>query len=339
MKRITFLIFSGLLFLTFSCGDKYRLKLNTPPKITVNQPLNISVTEKNNQAIDSVHYFIDGIQIASSNSIDITAQNLGKHAIKAVVYFNNKSKQLINTIYFLASVAPTIYTYKVINTYPHDVDAFTQGLEFNNGFLYESTGQYGKSSLRKVDLNSGKVLQKIDLDKAYFGEGITIFKDKIFNLTWKKKIGFIYKLNDFSLIKDFSYEQSVEGWGLTHNDHELIKSDGTERIWFLNPDTQNETHFIEAYTNTRKAEALNELEYINGKIYANVWQKNTILIINPVNGTIEGIIDLDGLDKLVTKVDDGSVLNGIAFDKNTNRLFVTGKNWDKLFEIEIFKKE
>lgn len=339
MKKLPILVIFSLIISLISCGDKYRLKLNTPEKIAINTPLSINVTEKNNLAIDSTVYFIDGIKLSNVSAIDISTQKLGKHAIKALVYYNKKQKELTNTIYFLASVEPTIYTYKILNTYPHDVTAFTQGLEYYNGFLYESTGQYGKSSIRKVDLKTGKVLQKKDLDKKYFGEGLTIFNNQIYNLTWKSKIGFIFNLNDFSEIKTFPYSQSIEGWGLTHNDLELIKSDGTERLWFLDSNSQQETHFIEAYTNTRKAEELNELEFINGKIYANVWQKNTILIINPGNGTIEGIIDFNGLDKLIKKVDDGSVLNGIAYDKTTNRLFITGKNWDKLFEIEIFKKQ
>ena len=339
MKKLPFFVAFIILFSLGSCGDKYRLKLNTPDKITVNTPLNISVSEKNKLPIDSVAYFIDGIRFSNVEAIDISTQKLGKHAIKARVFYHTKQKELTNTIYFLASVTPTIYGYKIVNTYPHDASAFTQGLEYYNGFLYESTGQYGKSSIRKVDLKTGKVLQNKDLDKQYFGEGLTIFDSKLFNLSWKKKIGFIFNLNDFSLIKTFPYGQSLEGWGLTHNESELVKSDGTERIWFLDPKTQSETHFIEAYTNTRKVEELNELEYINGKIYANVWQKNTILIINPSNGTIEGIIDFEGLDKLVKKVDDGSVLNGIAYDKNAKRIFVTGKNWDKLFEIEIFIKK
>ena len=320
----------------YSCGDKYRLKLNSPKKITINKLLSLNVVEKNKQPIDSVVYFLDGIRI--KNNFNITTQRLGKHAVKALVYFAEKQKSLTNTIYFLASKQPVIYTYKIINEYPHDTDAFTQGLEYHNGFLYESTGQHGTSTLRKVALKTGKILKKIALDKQYFGEGMTLFNDKIVWLTWQKGIGFVYNLSDFSFVKNFNYGNSKEGWGLTHNDKSLIKSDGTERIWFLDPQTFKETHFIEAYTNTRKAEEINELEYINGKIYANVWQKNTILIINPINGAIEGIIDLKGLDKKVTISSEDAVLNGIAYDAKTNRLFVTGKNWDKLFEIKISVK-
>ena len=339
MRKISFLILLSALFVMISCGDKYRFQLNSPKKISIDKKLTLSVSEKNNKPFDSVAYFLDGIKISGTEGVDISNQKLGKHGIKAIVYYAENQKQLTNTIYFLADVTPVLYTYKIINTYPHDANAFTQGLEYHDGYLYESTGQKGKSSLRKVDLISGEVIRKIDIDKKYFGEGMTIFGDKIMMLTWQKNLGFVYNLNDFSFVKNFNYSQSKEGWGLTHNTETLIKSDGTDRIWFLNPETFKETHFIEAYTNTRKVEKINELEFVNGKIYANVWQKNTILIINTVNGTIEGIIDLKGLDKEITKGSEDAVLNGIAYDAKTDRLFVTGKDWDKLFEIKIFKKQ
>jgi len=337
MKKLSLFGLFALLILFTSCGDKYRFKLNSPKKIAINKTLNLRVVEKNNKPIDSVAYFIDGIRVRQS--LNINKFVLGKHAVKAIVYFEQGNKQLYNTIYFLAAISPAIYGYKVINSYPHDAKAFTQGLEYHNGFMYESTGQRGESSLRKVDLKTGKVLRKIDLDKQYFGEGMTIFKDKIYMLTWQKNIGFVFNLKNFKLIKKFNYGESKEGWGLTHNGKYLIKSDGTERLWFLDPNTLKEVKHIEAYTNTRKAEEINELEYINGKIYANVWQKNTILIINPKNGTIEGLVDLKGLNKNLNPKNDNDVLNGIAYDKKDNRIFVTGKDWDKIYVIKIFKKQ
>ncbi|HCE54688.1 MAG TPA: glutamine cyclotransferase, partial [Lutibacter sp.] len=246
------------------------------------------------------------------------------------------------TIYFLADAAPEIYTYKIINTFPHDKDAYTQGLEFFNGFLYEGTGRKGSSSIRKVELKTGKILQQKDLDQQYFGEGITIFNNKLYQLTWQSGIGFVYDLNTFEQEKTFNYTKSREGWGLTHNGEKLIKTDGTEFIWFLNPETLVEESYIEVYTNERKVEKLNELEYVNGLIYANIWQQNTILIINPTTGKVEGVANLNGLKTTIEKeqaiVDTDEVLNGIAFDKNSNRLFVTGKHWGKLYEIELIKK-
>jgi glutamine cyclotransferase len=227
----------------------------------------------------------------------------------------------------------------VINEYPHDKNAFTQGLEYYNGYLYESTGQLGESSLRKVEISTGKVVQKIDLDKEIFGEGMTIFNDKIFLLTWRNNKGLVFNLETFEKEKEFNYNQSKEGWGLTHNAEKLIKSDGTERLWYLNPESGDEENFIEAYTIDRAVDKLNELEYIDGKIYANKWQKNSIVIINAITGAVEGIADLKGLQTKAGRSGDEFVLNGIAHDTVNDRLFVTGKDWEKLFEIKLMKKQ
>jgi len=296
------------------------------------------VEEKDDNPIDSIQYFLNGQRVSISNGLDISSYKLGKQAISATVYYQGKRKILNNTIYFLAAKSPVIYTYKILNEYPHEPKAYTQGFEYFNGYLYESTGERGNSSLRKVELETGKVLQKIDLDKEYFAEGMTILNGKIYQLTWQKKIGFVYDLENFKLEKTFDYEQSKEGWGLTNDGNKLIKTDGTERMWFLNAETLEELSFIETYTNKRKAEKLNELEYVNGKIYANIWQQNSILIVNPKNGAIEGIANLKGLQEKAGKKGDDNVLNGIAYDKENDRLFVTGKRWPKVFEIELIKK-
>ncbi len=323
------------LFLT-SCGNEYKLSLATPKKLKVNVPLTIEVSEKANKPIDSIRYYLDGIRIEKSTNI--SEKKLGKHAVSATVFYEGQQKQLTNTIHFYAESSPTIYTYEIINEYPHDEKAFTQGLEYHNGFLYESTGQYGESSLRKVEINTGEVLKKYALDKQFFGEGITIFNDKIYMLTWKKMKGFIFDLESFEQQGEFSYSQSKEGWGLTHTSDKLVKSDGTERIWFLNTETQKEESFIEAYTNDRKTGELNELEYINGKIYANKWQKNSMLIINPNTGAVEGVANLKGLQEKANEKGSDNVLNGIAYDAENDRLFVTGKRWKLLFEIKLKKK-
>ena len=332
---LTLLVFSA-------CNEDIEFKFISPKKISIDKELRLSVKEMNGRIIDSLHFYLDGKKVSSENNsaFSIKDQVLGIHSLRAILFYEGNSKTLNNSIYFLADTSPSIYTYKIINTFPHDADAFTQGLEYKDGFLYESTGQNGASSIRKTALKTGEVLQIKALDKKYFGEGITIFDSKIYQLTWRGNIGFVYDLESFELLNSFPYNKSKEGWGLTHNDKELIKSDGTERIWFLDPATQKETHYIEAYTNKRKAESLNEIEYINGKIYANIWQKNTIIIINAENGTIEGVANLNGLRAKINKPDAGKtyVLNGIAYDKEKNRLFVTGKNWDKTFEIELIKK-
>ena len=327
------------LFLTVfftSCGNSYKLSLVSPINLKIDKQLEISVKEKNNSPIDSVRYYLDGKPINEKSSIK--GNKLGKHAISAVVFYGDEQKKLTNTISFLADITPDIYTYEVINEFPHDLDAFTQGLEYYNGFLYESTGQNGKSSIRKVELETGKVLQKFDLDKQYFGEGMTIFNEKIYMLTWKKMKGLIFNLETFEQEGDFAYSQSKEGWGLTHDSKNLIKSDGTERIWFLNPETQVEEGFIEAYTHKDKVTNLNELEYINDRIYANRWQKERIAIIDPESGTVEGIVNLKGLNMKAEIKGTEGVLNGIAYDEEGDRLFVTGKNWNKVFEIKLIKK-
>ena len=337
IKYVTSFLIS--LFFLMSCGDEYKLNLNSPKTIKTNQILNFEVTEKNNNPIDSVRYYLDGQRLPSNSNIDISEIKLGKHALSATVFYGDQQKKLTNTIHFFAASSPEIYTYEVVNEYPHDNDAFTQGLEFHSGFLYESTGQIGESSLRKVEINSGKVLKKIMLDKEFFGEGMTIFNSKIFLLTWRNNKGFVFDLETFEKEKEFNYNQSKEGWGLTHNSEMLIKTDGTEKIWFLDPSTQKENYFIEAYTDKRKVSDLNEVEFIDGKIYANKWQQNSIVIINSETGAVEGIADLKGLQTKAGRSGDEFVLNGIAYDNENDRLFVTGKDWKKVFEIKLSKKQ
>ncbi|MBL4939150.1 MAG: glutaminyl-peptide cyclotransferase, partial [Lutibacter sp.] len=319
-----------IFILLLSCKSEYKFVLNTPKKIQSNETLVISISEKNNKPIDSVQFSIDSKKIKSNNnsiSLNISDYTLGKHSITVIIFYENKTKKVTKPIYFMADSPPEIYTYKIVNTYPHDKGAYTQGLEFHNGFLYEGTGRNGSSSIRKVELKTGKVLQQYDLSDEYFGEGITIFNNKLHQLTWKNGIGFVYNLETFEKEKEFKYTKSREGWGLTNDGKKLIKTDGTERIWFLNPETLIEENYIEAYTNKQKVEKLNELEYINGKIYANIWQKNSILIVNPISGKVEGVANLNSLKTKIqqeqTLDDSDEVLNGIAFDKENNRIFVT----------------
>ncbi len=331
------LFFFLLTLFVSACGNKYKLELHAPKTIQVNKPLSLRVVDKNRNPIDSVQFFLNGKRVVPEN-LAIVNEKLGKQALTANVFYDGKTKLLTNTIYFLAAKPPVIYNYEVINEYPHDPTAFTQGLEIHNDFFYESTGNYGKSSLRKVKMQTGEILQRVNLDKKYFAEGITILDNKIYQLTWKEEIGFVYDLETMKVIDTFRYDQSREGWGLTHNDKFLIKSDGTESIWFLDTENFNEVTKIEAYTDKRKAEKLNELEFIKGKIYANIWQQNAILIIDPVTGAIEGIANLKGLQEKVGQQGDDNVLNGIAYDNAADRLFVTGKNWKKVYEIKLTEK-
>ena len=226
-----------------------------------------------------------------------------------------------------------IYTYEVVNHWPHDPQAYTQGLVFHDGALFESTGLYGSSSLRKVDLQSGAVLKRVDVPGKYFAEGITIFRGKVFQLTWQSQKGFIYDLNDFKLLGEFSYEG--EGWGLTHDDQFLIMSDGTSRIRFLDPSSFRVVRTIRVSDNNIPVTQLNELEYIKGEIYANVWHMDRIARLDPGSGNVLGWIDLMGLRPLESRHDVETVLNGIAYDETNDRLFVTGKRWPKIFEIRL----
>jgi glutamine cyclotransferase len=334
-----------LTFLTNSCSDAYQFSLEKTNKVILNESVTVKLTEENDKPIDKIQFYINGKEIASNgNTATVNTANLGvgKHAINALAFFNGKTKKENGVIEVFAHVKPIIYKYKIINEYPHDKKAYTQGLEYYNGFLYETTGRRGQSTLRKVALKTGKVLQKIALDNEYFGEGMTIVNNKIIWLTWQNNKGFVYDLETFELEKEFAYNESKEGWGLTHSETELIKSDGSNKIWFLDPITLEEKRAIQIYTNDRSVNDLNELELVNGKIYANKYQKNTIAIIDAKTGIVEGLGDLRGLEKEMTKTQkllaNDEVLNGIAYDAKNNRLFVTGKNWSKLFEIELVKQ-
>jgi glutamine cyclotransferase len=228
---------------------------------------------------------------------------------------------------------PSVATYQVVNTYPHDPGAFTQGLVYEDGFLYEGTGLNGNSSLRKVALETGEVVQSHDLADEYFGEGIAIFGDKIMQLTWQSHIGFIYDKASFEQLGEFEYP--TEGWGLTQDGSRLILSDGTATLRFLDPQTLQEMGAIEVRDAGSPVTQLNELEYIHGEIYANIWQTDFIARISPETGQVLGWINLAGLLSPEERQPPTDVLNGIAYDAAGDRLFVTGKRWPKLFEIKI----
>ena len=226
-----------------------------------------------------------------------------------------------------------VYSYRVVNEFPHDGDAYTQGLVFHDGELYEGTGLYGHSSLRRVELETGSVLQIHELDDKYFGEGITIYDDRIIQLTWREKLGFVYNRESFEPIDGFNY--STEGWGITYDGIKLIMSDGSATLYFLDPVTFEETGCIEINSGGHPIKLLNELEYINGEIFANIYRTNRIARIDPATGNVIAWIDLTGILRSEDTTPQTDVLNGIAYDSDTDRLFVTGKKWQKLFEIEL----
>ncbi|MFC1956670.1 glutaminyl-peptide cyclotransferase [Chloroflexota bacterium] len=233
----------------------------------------------------------------------------------------------------LTSQSVPTCTFRIINTYPHDRDAFTQGLVFENGILFEGTGKYAKSSLRRVDLISGNVLQVHALPDEYFGEGMTVFRDTIIQLTWRSQKGFVYDKNSFEVLREFTYER--EGWGITHDGKNLIMSDGTSTLYFLDANTFEISGHIQVHDDDKQINNLNELEFIDGQIYANIWRTENIAIINPYDGRVTGWIDLTGI--LPPQSDDKpvDVPNGIAYDASNGHLLVTGKLWPQLFEIEL----
>lgn len=296
-------------------------------------------------AIDKVELYVDGKKILSSinlfNSIILkTAEfGVGKHIIKiAATKKDGSSGENYIDLTVTSDTKPIQYSYNIIETYPHEKSHFTQGLEFHNNILYEGTGQEGASEIFQVNLKTGQVLKEYKLENKYFGEGITILNNKIYQLTYKNKIGFIYDLDTFKLLNTWQYK-SEEGWGLTNNGQSLIMSDGTENIYFINPITFQEERRIQVCNDHNVVKNINELEYIKGEIWANIWQTDTIIVIDPNSGKITGEIDMSGLsgsimEKQSEQID---VLNGIAWNPLSDKIYVTGKLWPKLFEIKLKK--
>jgi glutaminyl-peptide cyclotransferase len=227
----------------------------------------------------------------------------------------------------------TLYKYRVVKTYPHDRTAFTQGLEYRDGFIYESTGQVGRSSLRKVDLASGKVLQEYQVPRPFFGEGMTVINNQIVQLTWQHQTGFVYDKQSFKLLRSIEYPG--EGWALTNDGKQIFMSDGTAQIRVWDGASLKEIRRITVKDGAKDVTALNELEYMRGEILANIWHSDRIARISPADGRVLGWIDLTGILPKAERADSEAVLNGIAYDAAGDRLFVTGKLWPRLFEIRI----
>lgn len=302
--------------------------------------LQVSLNNKKNKTLDSVAYFLGSKRISSNTeaaktNVPLASSKLGKRKVIAKVYSGSDIFIVSSEINVLASQKPKLYSYEILETYPHDINAYTQGLEFDNDTLYESTGLYGKSTLRKTNVTTGEVYKKVELADRYFGEGLSILNGKIFQLTWKEKTGLIYNVGTLKESGQFTYNVSKEGWGLCNDGKKIYKSDGTEKIWTLNPNTLKEESYIEIYTHSSKIDNVNELEWVDGKIYANIYEKGSVAIVNPDTGAVEGIINLKGLKDEVTQHPDLNVLNGIAYKGEKNILYITGKNWDKLFKIAV----
>ena len=340
-KYLTIIFLSGILI---SCGSNsgqkksdFSIETNAEKgNIANNETLTLSIQNKKNHTIDSIQYTLSGKKINESTSL--LKNKLGKQTLGATVYFNNEKQVVNSNITILNSEAPKIYTFNIINEYPHDITSYTQGIEFYNDNLYESTGQYKESKLRHLNYKTGEVLKNINLANEYFGEGLTILDNKIYQLTWQEGTGFVYDVNTFDKLNSFKYGNSKEGWGLCNNVNTIYKSDGTEKIWSLNPETLVEQEYIQVFTNKGKIGRINELEWVKGQIYANIYQKDGVAIINPVNGAVLAVVDFSSVKKKVTQHEKLDVLNGIAYNPVTKTIFVTGKRWDKLFEVEIVEK-
>ncbi len=349
MNTLKFLAYSILTLFIIACGGT-----NTTPsslfeiqidgindKIHLNEAITIHIKNKKNKTINNVIYKIDGQKVeVNNNKILLNTKKVGSKKIDAEIEYDGKTVTISKKIVVYAPSKPILYTYEIVNEFPHNKDYFTQGLEFYNDTLYEGTGKKGKSKLLKLDYKTGTIYKEHKLKETQFGEGITILNNKIHQLTWKSNIGFVYDASTFKELDQFTYGKSKEGWGLCNNGKQLLKSDGSEKIWTLNANTFVEESFIEVYTNRKKLIKINELEYVDGKIYANTWQsgQDVAVIINPTSGIVEGIINFNGLKDKVTKHTNLDVLNGIAYNSSRNTFFVTGKNWDKLFEVKIIKK-
>lgn len=317
--------------------DNSKLKEQYQP----NETVSIGILNADAKKIDSIIYYVNDKNIGSKKNTEKMAialkdQKLGYQNIKALVYFDGstEAEEVTTRLELVSGVEPKLLSYTIVNTFPHDTTSFTEGLEFYRDTLFESTGQYGQSRLLKIDYKTGKIYKDLKMDNQYFGEGVTILNNKIYQLTYKEKTGFIYNANTWKVEKTFTFDKNIEGWGMTNDGKVIYQSDGTEKIWKMDPDTQKMTDYVNVYTNTSKIKSVNELEWINGKIYGNIWQKDAIAVINPTTGAVEGVINLADL-KGKQGFKDADVLNGIAYNPKTKTIFITGKNWDKLFEIRV----
>ena len=318
MKSFNLHILTILIITITSCGTNKKgadFKISsTKNTYQLGESIQVEIQPINDAKADKVVYTFQNKKFTPENNVFsevLDNELLGKHTIYATVTSGDETENTSIDVTILNNKAPKIYEYEIINTYPHNEDYYTQGLEFNGDDLYESAGRNGESKLAKVDLKTGKTLKEHSVKDEYFAEGLTIIGNKIHQLTWKANIGFTYDLETFKEEGTFAYNQSKEGWGLCHDDKYIYKSDGSTKIWKLNKNTLAEEGYIQISTNKALKSKFNELEWVNGKIYANTWMKDGIAIINPNNGAIEGIINLKGIREKVgvEESDKNRVLN------------------------------
>lgn len=348
MKNISFFWIAVVAAISvISCKTTSKLEFESPTaghRVTYGETVRIALKFPSSN-LDSVVYSVDGTvyerkQDTASLMLDTKQFPYGDRSLTARVYTDGKEEIAYSSIMILPP-APKNYSFEVVNAYPHATDAFTQGLQYADGYLYESTGSPQgtefTTSLRRVDLTTGKVLQKKELGGDYFGEGMTIIGNRIAFLTWKHGFGFFFDKKSFQEVGRFSYGNSKDGWGLTYDGTRMIKSDGTNKLYFLDANSGEEQGFINVFDHNGPVDMLNELEYIEDKVYANIYQKDIIAIINSQTGAVEGQINLVGIYD-GERLPYDNELNGIAYDEINKRLFVTGKLWSKLYEIKLVER-
>ncbi|HYW95256.1 MAG TPA: glutaminyl-peptide cyclotransferase [Bacteroidales bacterium] len=322
-----------------------RLKIGSPVSNQVIKPgktfaFNMNITGK--ATIDSVQVFLGPDKLAvlqQDMSADLKIENVNPAStfVRARAFLEGgKSVSASVPVKVVSDIVPAKYSYRVINEYPHDTKAYTQGLEYVNGYLYEGTGNYGESSLRKEDLETGEILKFRNLPSNIFGEGITYLNGKIYQITYKSQVGFVYNAENFEIIKKIYY-QNKEGWGLCNNGKNILMSDGTNIIYYMDTTYFSVEKKIQVFDNEGEVDLLNELELINGKLYANRYTTNEIVIIDPDTGKVLGKIDMSGILKPEDRHPGIDYFNGIAYDKKNNRIFVTGKYWPKIYQVTFLE--
>lgn len=322
-------VFQGKQIISPSNGSEY----------TIGDTIILETQNADTVKLDSVVLFLDADKVnvfdANESTFSFATSNLitGKHIFGIVSWYKSESNRTDVSLFFKSDIAPVQYKAKIINTYPHSTKSYTQGLLFDNGQLYEGTGQWGESALKKTELETGKVLDEHILPAKVFGEGIVAFEDEFIQLTWQARTAYVINKKDLSLKKSFTYD--TEGWGITNYGKDLIMSDGSHKLYIVEPNTFSVIKQIEVFDNNKAIINLNELENIDGKIYANVYLSHNIVIINPETGKVEGNIDLTDIIPQKYKNENDNVLNGIAYNPENKKLYITGKRWDKLFEIEL----
>ena len=348
MKTPYSFLFIPVLFFLTQCGStpdysELKLRVSDAKKLKSGGLLKWSVSNPKNKVYSILSLELaDQSLEASEGEVRLPEYPLGDQELKATLLVDQDTIVRTKTVRLLAKNPPKLYTYTLLNEFRHDPSSYTQGLEFYGDTLLESTGKRGASVLRKIDFESGEVYAQTTLENNYFGEGITVWEDQAIWLTWEAGLGFVYDLKGLVREKSFVYGESQQGWGLCHDDAFLYKSDGTNHLWKLDPKTLEERGSIQMVTHKSLYNKANELEYVDGKIYANVYQKQSIMIIDAKSGALTGVVNMGGLMERVKKGAEwdplNSVLNGIAYHPGRDSFFVTGKNWNKLFEIRFEEK-